>query len=120
MRRNTINFRDAAVHLDPFQEKRRAYMFFSNPIGIQADGVTSEGSRDDSLVALDRRKHLSADVLMTYLVHPGTALYVGYTDGYDNLGPHPALPSGSLPLSGAPTTSTGRQVFVKSSYLFRF
>jgi hypothetical protein len=32
-----------AVHLDPFQEKQRAYMFFSNPIGIQADGVTSEG-----------------------------------------------------------------------------
>src|SRR5262245_15508521 len=36
-----------AVHLDPFQEKQRAYMFFSNPIGIQADGVTSEGSGDD-------------------------------------------------------------------------
>ena len=36
-----------AVHLDPFQEKQRAYMFFSNPIGIQADGVTSEGGGDD-------------------------------------------------------------------------
>jgi hypothetical protein len=36
-----------AVHLDPFQERQRAYMFFSNPIGIQADGVTSEGSGDD-------------------------------------------------------------------------
>src|SRR6185369_8869040 len=36
-----------AVHLDPFQERQRAYMFFSNPIGIQADGITSEGSGDD-------------------------------------------------------------------------
>src|SRR5262245_6155794 len=36
-----------AVHLDPFQEKQRAYMFFSNPIGIQADGVTSESNGDD-------------------------------------------------------------------------
>jgi hypothetical protein len=35
------------VHLDPFQERQRAYMFFSNPIGVQADGVTSEGSGDD-------------------------------------------------------------------------
>jgi len=36
-----------AVHLDPFQERQRAYMFFSNPLGIQADGVTSEGAGDD-------------------------------------------------------------------------
>src|SRR5712671_4483424 len=36
-----------AVHLDPFQERQRAYMFFSNPIGVQADGVDSEGGGDD-------------------------------------------------------------------------
>jgi hypothetical protein len=75
---------------------------------------------NQSLVALDRRKHVTADVLMTYLVHPGTALYVGYTDGYDNLRPDPESTPGSLSLRGAPTVSTGRQIFVKSSYLFRF
>lgn len=73
---------------------------------------------NESLVALERRKHLTADVLLTYLVHPGTALYVGYTDGYDNLRPDAA--TGAFQLGGAPTRSTGRQVFVKSSYLFRF
>jgi hypothetical protein len=73
-----------------------------------------------SVVALDRRKHLTADFLMTYLLHPGTAFYVGYTDGYDNLRRDPASPEGSLVLGGAPTMSTGRQVFVKSSYLVRF
>src|SRR5439155_5566074 len=36
-----------AVLLDPFQERQRAYMFFSNPIGIEADGITSETSGDD-------------------------------------------------------------------------
>src|SRR5258708_5572934 len=36
-----------ALLLDPFQERQRAYMFFSNPIGIQADGMTSETSGDD-------------------------------------------------------------------------
>jgi hypothetical protein len=68
-------------------------------------------------VALDRTKHVSADVLFTYLVHPGTALYVGYTDGYDSI----ALDSAShlVPIRN-PTTSTGRQFFVKTSYLFRF
>src|SRR5262249_23930709 len=76
---------------------------------------------DASLVALDRRKHLTADVLMTYLVHPGTAVYLGYTDGYDNLRrPSDAGVPAPLVPGGAPTISTGRQVFVKSSYLFRF
>jgi hypothetical protein len=72
---------------------------------------------DPSLVALDRTKHLSADVLLTYLTHPGTALYVGYTDGYDSV----ALDAASrlVPIRN-PTTSTARQFFVKTSYLFRF
>jgi hypothetical protein len=73
---------------------------------------------NESLVALERRKHLTADVLLTYLLHPGTALYVGYTDGYDNLRQEPE--PGGVRLGGAPTFSTGRQLFVKSSYLFRF
>lgn len=72
---------------------------------------------DPSLVALDRSKHFSTDVLLTYLVHPGTALYVGYTDGYDSLALDGA---GGLVAIRNPTTSTGRQFFVKSSYLFRF
>jgi uncharacterized protein DUF5916 len=73
---------------------------------------------NESLVALERRKHLVADMLLTYLIHPGTAVYIGYTDGYDNLRRDPI--DGGLTLGGAPTRSTGRQVFVKSSFLFRF
>lgn len=71
---------------------------------------------DPSLVALDRTKHLTADVLLTYLIHPGTALYIGYTDGYDSVD---LTSSGIVPIN-SPTTSTGRQFFVKTSYLFRF
>ena len=70
-----------------------------------------------NLVALDRTKHFTADLLMTYLVNPGTAFYVGYTDGYDNV----ALdPEGVRRFTRSPSTSTGRQFFVKTSYLFRF
>ena len=76
---------------------------------------------NESLVALERRKHLTADMLLTYFVHPGTAVYVGYTDGYDNLRRDPRDPiQGRLTLGGGPTLSTGRQLFVKTSYLFRF
>ena len=69
------------------------------------------------LVDLQRTKHLTADLLMTYLVNPGTAVYIGYTDGYDNVAIDPQGVRGFI---RNPTTSTGRQFFVKTSYLFRF
>jgi len=69
------------------------------------------------LVDLERTKHLTADLLMTYLVHPGTAIYIGYTDGYDNVAIDPGGVRGFI---RNPSTSTGRQFFVKTSYLFRF
>jgi hypothetical protein len=31
------------IHLDPFQERRRAFVFIVNPLGIQADGTKAEG-----------------------------------------------------------------------------
>jgi len=63
-------------------------------------------------------KHFTADFLLTYLLHPGTAFYVGYTDNYEDLNLSPA--GNSIIRTGSPTVSTGRQFFVKASYLFRF
>lgn len=40
---------------------------------------------NESLVALDRTKHFAGDVLVTYLVNPGTALHIGVTEGLDNV-----------------------------------
>ncbi|HWR50386.1 MAG TPA: DUF5916 domain-containing protein [Bryobacteraceae bacterium] len=72
-----------------------------------------------TLVDLDKEKHLGADVLLTYMVHPGTALYIGYTDLYDNLKLDPRI-SPALKRTDFPDLNTGRQIFVKLSYLFRF
>jgi len=72
-----------------------------------------------TLVSAEREKRIAVDVLLTYLVNPWTALYVGYTDHWENIGLNPSAPGGIQRL-GAPTRSTGRQVFVKFSYLFRF
>jgi hypothetical protein len=71
-----------------------------------------------SLVDLEREKRFAADVLVTYLLNPNTALYLGYIDGYENL----ALAEGQSELSrtNSPFNSTGRQLFLKASYLWRF
>ncbi|HEV8130124.1 MAG TPA: DUF5916 domain-containing protein [Acidobacteriota bacterium] len=72
-----------------------------------------------ALVNLERQKRFTADILATYLLNPGTALYIGYTDGYQNLAIDPGVPP-ALRRTQSPFNSTGRQVFVKFSYLFRF
>src|SRR5207249_3198092 len=60
-----------------------------------------------ALVNLQRQKRVTGDVLLTYLIHPGTALYVGYTDRLETLRLFPgAPPSGGLsapPLKSPPT-----------------
>ncbi len=65
-------------------------------------------------------KKLTGDVLFTYLLHPGTAVYLGYTDGYSNLTLHTLPPPPFVTALGSPTNSTGRLFFIKLSYLFRY
>ena len=74
---------------------------------------------DAGMVTLDRTKRIGADLLMTYLLHPGTAVYIGYTDIYENLLFDPSKPP-YLQLSNSPTMNTGRQIFAKLTYLLRF
>jgi len=72
-----------------------------------------------ALVDLEHERRLNVDVLFTYLVNPWTAVYVGYTDAYENwLGP--GLVQRPLTPQNAPLSSVGRQVFVKMSYLLRY
>jgi hypothetical protein len=71
------------------------------------------------LFSLDAAKRLGYDVLLTYMLHPGTAFYAGCTDVYENVYLNPAL-SPRLQRTLFPGTSTGRQFFVKLSYLLRY
>jgi hypothetical protein len=72
-----------------------------------------------TLINLDRSKKFTGDLLLTYLLHPGTALYVGYTDTRQNLSLVPGPPPEVVPIAN-PNTVTGRQLFIKLSYLFHF
>ncbi len=79
--------------------------------------------------SLQTTKNINFDVLFTYLLHPGTAVYVGYNSNLENLNPGLcARPAGSSVcdpngpgLIRTPTglINDGRVLFVKISYLFR-
>jgi hypothetical protein len=83
---------------------------------FQYTGVLS----NPALSSLSPTRNFNADFLVTYMVHPGTAIYVGYNSNLQNLDRRLIpTPTGLL------TTQDGyindsRQFFVKASYLFRF
>jgi hypothetical protein len=86
----------------------------------------SQVESDEPQVTINQRfevffpeKRLRLDLLATYLVNPWTAVYVGYTDGYENWQLEP-LTQRPIGRTASATTSVGRQVFVKVSYLFAF
>ena len=72
--------------------------------------------------SLSRTKNFNTDFLITYLIHPGTAIYVGYNSDLANFDRNLAVD----PVTDAIMTTRngymndGRQFFVKASYQYRF
>jgi len=70
--------------------------------------------------SLQRTKEFASQALLTWLPHPGTAVYIGYSDDLQNLCRNLCDPNNpTLPRTGA-MLNDGRQIFIKASYLFRF
>jgi len=71
---------------------------------------------------LPTQRQFNADFLVTYLVHPGTAIYVGYNSDLQNLAVVPMTPTspGYVTNTAHGYINDSRQFFVKVSYLFRF
>jgi hypothetical protein len=71
---------------------------------------------------LPTSREFNADFLITYLVHPGTAIYVGYNSDLQNLNVVPMTPTapGYVTNTARGYINDSRQFFVKVSYLFRF
>jgi hypothetical protein len=78
--------------------------------------------------SLPRKKQIGMQALITWLPHPGTAVYIGYNGDLQNISPALCyrLPNGACdPNDTSPPRSLnyindGRQFFIKASYLFRF
>jgi hypothetical protein len=67
----------------------------------------------------ERQAKWGLDLLFTYLLHPGTALYFGYTTQYENLRTV-GLFDRDVVRTRSPGLQVGRQVFLKLNYLWRF
>lgn len=78
--------------------------------------------------SLGTAKNFNADALVTYLIHPGTAVYLGYNSNLQNLDPGLCAhvpgtmqcDSNGLLRTNGRLINDGRLLFVKISYLFRF
>jgi hypothetical protein len=75
---------------------------------------------NSELVNLQTPKSFVPDFLLTYLVHPGTALYVGYNNSFSNLRLDDTAVPPQVVYQQSPFNTTSRLFFVKLSYLFRF
>ena len=83
------------------------------------DAQRSLGGSDDPNGPFVPNKQFTTDVLLTYFLHPGTAIYLGYNNGFTNLTLVPGAPP-SVGLMGPANNTTNRLFFVKASYLLRF
>ena len=76
------------------------------------------------LTSLQTTKNLNFDFLITYLLHPGTAIYAGYNTNLQNLDPALRFDPNDSGTNFLRTrnlaTNDGRQFFVKLSFQFRF
>jgi hypothetical protein len=78
--------------------------------------------------SLLRKKQIGTQALLTWLPHPGTAVYIGYNNDLQNLDralcnrlPSSTCdPNNTVPPRSPLYLNDGRQLFVKASYLFRF
>ncbi len=70
-------------------------------------------------MAPETDKAWTGDLLFSYIVNSGTALHLGFTENRQNFELGPGAPR-ELERTGAADLTTGRQVFLKVSYLLRF
>lgn len=93
---------------------------FTKELSLRFVGQYNTVLANPGFTSLPTTKNFNADILATYLVHPNTAIYVGYNSNLENvLSPLAADLDGNLE-RGPRLVNNGRNFFVKASYLFRF
>jgi hypothetical protein len=104
---------------------------FTKEFSLRLIGEYDTTIANPFLTTLQNTKGFNGDVLFTYLLTPGTAIYAGYNSDLQNLDPRLERVCAGLPCApgqgfdGLLRTrnnfiNDGRQVFIKLSYVFRY
>ena len=94
---------------------------FTKEFSLRLIGQYTTTIANPAFTSLETSKIFNGDVLFTYMVHPGTAIYAGYNSDLQNLDPSLQFaPNGDLLRTRNTFINDGRQIFVKISYLFRY
>jgi Domain of unknown function (DUF5916) len=101
---------------------------FTRSLSIRAIAEYDSTLVNPAETSLQRKKQIGAQGLITWLPHPGTAVYIGYNDDLQNLDralcnrmPNGQCDPNNLEPPRSPEyLNDGRQFFIKASYLFRF
>jgi len=93
---------------------------FTRELSLRFIGQYNATLSNPLYTTLQNTKNFNADLLATYMIHPGTAVYVGYNTNLQNLDPSLANTPDGLLRTRNRFLNDGRQVFVKISYLFRY
>jgi hypothetical protein len=93
---------------------------FNKELSFRFIGQYSAVLANSDFTSLQTTKNFNADFLITYLVYPSTAIYVGYNSNLENILNPPQLDLNGDLARGGRLINDGRNFFVKASYLFRF
>ena len=124
--------RDFRSHTSQFVYESQTFRTKANYQFTRALSARAIVEYDTTLVnpaqtSLLRTKQVGTQVLLTWLPHPGTAIYLGYNNHLANLdrrlcvrGITGVCDPNADPPRAPDYLNDGKQIFVKASYLFRF
>lgn len=114
-----LGLRDGARVFDNQVMRTNTLVQFTRALSVRAIVDYTSVVSDTRYSAQPSGKRLTGDVLVTYQVDPFTAVYIGYTDLFENIALDGGRPT-TVGRTRAPRTSTERQLFVKTSFALRF
>ena len=104
---------------------------FTKEFSLRLIGQYVTTISNPAFTTLQKTKNFNGDVLFTYMITPGTAIYAGYNSDLQNLDRSLQGVCADLPCPAGQTPdgllrtrrsflNDGRQIFIKISYLFRY
>jgi len=99
--------------------RTRLSLQFNTRLSLRAILQYDETDPTEALTDLEPRERINGDLLLTYLINPWTALYLGYNTNYENVALVPGVDGDQVERVRDDLFNNAEQLFFKVSYLFR-